>query len=113
MAIQNALVAAPPYRVEEALTRLGANLRTARVRRKLSLQDVADKIGVGRHVVANAERGKPLTGVIVYLAMLWAYDLLDQLSEVADPARDSQGLALELASEKSRVRRREAMSNDF
>ncbi len=37
---------------------LGANPRTARPRRNLAIEDVTAKIGVGRHVVADAERGK-------------------------------------------------------
>jgi hypothetical protein len=50
MVARNQLLDAPPYPVEQALTRLGQRLRTARVRRNFTIQEVADKIGtVHRH----------------------------------------------------------------
>ena len=72
MSTRNLLLSAPPYPVEQALKSLGTNLRTARLRRNLSLEDVAAKIGVGRHVVAAAEKGKPSTGIAIYAGLLWA-----------------------------------------
>ncbi len=85
---RNALLAALPYEVESSLTTLGAQLKLARLRRNLSIADVAEKIGVSRFAVAAAERGKPTTGIAIYAALLWAYDLIGQLTEVADPKRD-------------------------
>jgi transcriptional regulator with XRE-family HTH domain len=38
--------------VEQALKRLGANLRTARLRRNLTLRAVAEKIGTGARAVS-------------------------------------------------------------
>jgi transcriptional regulator with XRE-family HTH domain len=110
---RNKLVTAPPYQVEQTLQRLGANLRTARLRRNLTLEDVAAKIGTGRRAVADAEKGKPSTGVAVYAAMLWALDLLDQLDLVAAPERDEEGQTLALARERARARPRTELSNDF
>lgn len=113
MTARNKLVTAPPYQVEQTLQRLGANLRTARLRRNLTLEDVAEKIGTGRRAVADAEKGKPSTGVAVYAAMLWALDLLDQLDLVAAPERDEEGQTLALARERARARPRTELSNDF
>lgn len=113
MTARNKLVTAPPYQVEQTLQRLGANLRTARLRRNLTLEDVAEKIGTGRRAVADAEKGKPSTGVAVYAAMLWALDLLDQLDPVAAPERDEEGQTLALARERARARPRTELSNDF
>lgn len=48
MARKNILTTHPPYAVEKALKRLGMNLRTARLRRNLTLEEVAVKIGAGR-----------------------------------------------------------------
>jgi len=113
MTARNKLVTAPPYAVEQALQLLGTNLRTARVRRNLTLDEVAEKIGTGKRTVADAERGKPSTGIAVYVAMLWALDLLDQLGAVAAPERDEQGQALALARERERARPKTELSNDF
>lgn len=113
MAARNALISAPPYAVGQALKRLGANLRMARVRRGLTVADVAKKIGTGVRAVADAERGKASTGVAVYVALLWAYDLLSQFDPVADPAHDAEGQALAKTRERSRARRSRAADNDF
>jgi ribosome-binding protein aMBF1 (putative translation factor) len=113
MARRNALTASVPFEVETAIKRLGTNLRTARLRRNLALQEVAQKLGAGRHVIARAEAGKISTPVAVYVGLLWTYGLLDQLSEVADPAEDKEGLALSLATQRSHARRVEDLDNDF
>lgn len=113
MSARNQLLAAPPFPVEQALKRLGANLRTARLRRNLTVEDVAQKIGAGKRAVMDAEKGKASTGIAVYAALLWAFDLLDQLNEVADPAKDAEGQTLALSQERSRARHKEDLGDDF
>src|SRR5580704_19423762 len=94
MVRKNVLVTAPPYAVEQALKRVGTYLKTARLRRNLSLQVAAAKIGTGVRAVRDAEAGRPGTSAAVYAALLWAYDLLSPFADLADPARDEAGLAL-------------------
>ena len=113
MTALNKLAVAPPYAVEQALKRLGANLRTARLRRNLTMDDLAQKIGTGTRAVANAEQGKPTTGVGVYTTMLWALDLLGQLDKVAAPEMDDEGQSLALTRERSRARPKTGLDNDF
>jgi hypothetical protein len=59
------------------------------------------------------EKGKASTAIGVYVAALWALDLLEHLSSVADPTKDAEGLALALARERSKVRKTEVLDNDF
>jgi transcriptional regulator with XRE-family HTH domain len=113
MTARNALTTAPPYAVATALSTLGANIRTARVRRGLSAQDFGRKIGVDRRTVTEAEKGKPSTAVAVYAALLWALGMIDQLSAVADPTADEEGRTLALAREPKRARRQGTLDNDF
>lgn len=113
MARKNVLTSTPPYAVEKALKRLGANLRTARLRRNLTIEDVAGKIGTGRRAVMDAEKGKGSTSSAVYVALLWAYDLLDHVRDVADPALDEEGLTLSLAKDRVRARTKEGLDNAF
>jgi transcriptional regulator with XRE-family HTH domain len=113
MTARNKLLTAPPYAVEQTLKRFGANLRTARLRRNLTIEDMAQKIGTGPRAIADAEKGKPSTGIAVYAAMLWALDLLNQLDEVATPEKDDEGQALALARERSRARPKMGSDNDF
>lgn len=113
MTATNTLTTTPPHSVEQALTRLGANLRTARLRRNLTIAEVAEKIGTGPRPVSDAEKGKATTAAAVYVALLWAYDLLDPLGDVADPAMDEEGLALSMRRERARARASERLDNDF
>lgn len=113
MAKKNILTSTPPYAVEQALKRLGANLRTARLRRNLTIDAVAEKIGTGRRAVMDAEKGRPGASAAVYIALLWAYDLLNQISEVADPARDDEGLALTTSRKRARAPVKGDLGSDF
>lgn len=113
MAKKNPLLTTPPYAVEQALTRLGTNLRTARLRRNLTIEEVAEKIGTGPRAVSDAEKGKPSTGIAVYMALLWALDLLSQMEDVADPAKDKEGLTLAMSRERTRARQSGEIDNDF
>jgi hypothetical protein len=103
----------PPHLVEQALKQLGGNLRVARARRKLTILEAAHKIGTGPRAVMDAEKGKPSTSVGVYVALLWAYDLLAPLSELANPNTDELGLTLASRTAGSRVRRSKGLSGDF
>jgi hypothetical protein len=113
MAARNPLLEAPPYAVEDALLKLGQRLRTARLRRNLTVTEAGKKIGAGARAVADAEKGKPSTGVAIYVALLWAFDLLSDFEELADPARDLEGLALASRQERGRARHPKGLDNEF
>jgi transcriptional regulator with XRE-family HTH domain len=113
MSATNKLFVAPPHPVERALKGLGTNLRTARIRRKMTIEAVATRIGTGPRAVMEAEKGKPSTGAAVYLALLWVYGLLAPVEELADPTKDTEGLARDSASERVRARKSGALDNDF
>ena len=113
MTAKNTLTQAPPNPVEQAIKRLGVNLRTARLHRNLTIDNVARKIGTGPRAVSDAERGKISTGIAVYTALLWVYDLLGPMSDLADPARDEEGLALSMLRERARGMKPEELDSDF
>ena len=113
MTAKNTLIQAPPYPVEKAIRNLGANLRTARLRRNLTIEEVGEKIGTGPRAVSDAEKGKISTGIAVYTALLWVYDLLGPMNELANPAFDEEGLSLSLSKERARGRAKEELDNDF
>lgn len=103
----------PPFAVEKSLKRLGANIRTARLRRKLRLEDLAERIGASRFALADAEKGKATTSIVIYVGALWALDLLKDLEKVADPDRDDEGKLLEQSRTPGRADRSRALDNDF
>jgi transcriptional regulator with XRE-family HTH domain len=113
MTKKNILTEAPPYAVEQAIKRLGANLRTARLRRNLTVKDVAEKIGTGPRAVSDAEQGKITTGIAVYIALLWTYDFLDPMEILANPATDEEGMASNMRRKRARSARPEELDSDF
>jgi transcriptional regulator with XRE-family HTH domain len=113
MIARNNLLEAPPYAVEQSLKKVGRNLRLARLRRQQTIEDVAERIGTGRRAVRDAENGKASTGVAVYAALLWAYDLLAPFDQLADPLTDIGGLALAAAKGNKRARKAGDLDNEF
>jgi transcriptional regulator with XRE-family HTH domain len=113
MKARNALLGATPFQVEQTLKKLGGDLKTARLRRNLTAQEVAQKIGTSRFAVADTEKGKPSTNVATYAALLWAYGLIDRLADLADPNKDEEGTRLSLSRLPARARHRRKLNNDF
>lgn len=103
----------PPAAVQEALERLGRNIRTARLRRKLPQEQLAQRMGVSRFVVADIEKGKPTTGIAAYMGALWVLGLLTHMRDVADPERDEEGKTLERARSPKTARSRRVLSDEF
>ena len=103
----------PPAEVEDILRRLGNNLRTARLRRRLRIQDIADRLGTSRFTVANVEKGKPGASGAAYFGVLWALGLLDDADHLADPDRDEEGKTLESARLPTQAPRRRRLHDDF
>ena len=113
MVARNSLSTATPYAVERAIKKVGNDLRVARLRRKFTIEEVAEKIGTGPRAIRDAERGKSSTGIAVYAALLWAYGLLSPLEELADPQSDEEGLALADLDVNARARKSRTLNNDF
>lgn len=108
------IVKAPPAAVEETLRKLGGNIRTARLRRKMRLVDLAKKVGISRYAMSDIEKGKPSTAIASYLGAVWALGLLDDMKEVADPDHDIEGRILEKArAPKTAGKRKKELDNDF
>ena len=113
MARVSKIAASPPHAVEQALITLGRNIRTARLRRKLTRAELAERIGLSRYVMADIERGKATTAIVAYLGALWALGLLEPMATLADPDRDLEGKALESARSPKTAPKRKALDDDF
>jgi DNA-binding XRE family transcriptional regulator len=97
----------------QALIRLGARIRMARVRRKLRQEDLANQIGRARATVVAIEKGSSSTEIGAYVTALWALGLLQELELVADPGLDRDGQALSFSAADKRVRPRQQLNNKF
>jgi transcriptional regulator with XRE-family HTH domain len=92
-----------PSQVRQALAALGQNLNIARRRRRQSRDEFARRLGVSRPTVERLEKGDPKVSAGAYFTALWAVDLLP--TDLADPAKDRAGIALERRRLPKRARR--------
>lgn len=103
-----------PAEVERILLRLGQNIRTARLRRGMRLQDLAQRVGVSRYAMSDAEKGKPTTAIATYITALWVLQLSDGLLNIADPNHDREGKMLEsLRLPRTAAKHKKGLDNDF
>jgi transcriptional regulator with XRE-family HTH domain len=103
----------PPAAVEEILNRLGRNIRTARLRRRLSMKELAERIGISRYIMSDIEKGKPTTAIAAYIGALWALGLHRDIRELADPDSDEEGKILERARSPRTAPKRKIIDDDF
>jgi transcriptional regulator with XRE-family HTH domain len=71
------------YKAEKILKELGENIRLARLRRKLSTKQVAERAGIGRTTLYEIEKGKPNVSIGNYAQVLSVLGLEDGLLNVA------------------------------
>jgi len=105
MTARNKLQEQIPLPVSQSLLQMGKKLRAARLRRNMTIAEVAERIGTGIRAVMDAEKGKASTGIVVYFALLWLYDLLDQIGNIAEGERDASGHLMEQPIERIRARK--------
>lgn len=106
------LTSQPPREVLKHLEELGLRVRTARVRRRMSTEDLAQACGIGRRTLYRIESGESGIALGTFLSVLWKLGLLDTLHGVANPDTDEHGKTLEAASRPQRVRA-PTPDNDF
>ena len=110
---RNQLFIAQPYRVESAVKRLGEPAQSKDSLRRLTIPQVAERIGTGVRAVADAEKGNAFAGIAVYASLLWLYDLLREFEDLANPLKDKHGIALADRNEPERARQSRGLDNDF
>src|SRR5690242_2542811 len=93
-----------PLDVQQAISRLGDNIRLARQRRRMSQDDVAKACQVTRKTVYGLEKGDPGTSLGTTFSVLWTLGLLSSAQALADPDQDEHGKILDAARQPKRVR---------
>ncbi|MEP7242450.1 MAG: helix-turn-helix transcriptional regulator [Gammaproteobacteria bacterium] len=96
----------PSLAVRRTLRKLGLDIRDARRRRGLPAAVVAERAFTSRPTLRRIEAGDYTVGIGIYAAALQALGLLDGLSQVADPSRDTAGLAAAAENLPQRIRLR-------
>lgn len=85
----------PSISVRTGLKRLGADLKNARLRRRLKMVTVADRAGISRETLAKIQKGDPGVSMGSYASVIFAIGLGTQWMKLADIANDKTGQALD------------------
>ena len=102
-----------PLEVMTAAQRLGENVRIARIRRRLSQDDLAQACSITRKTLYALEKGAPGASIATAFAVLWKLGLLSTAAGLANPDADEHGKILEAARRPQRVRQPVDNDNDF
>ena len=71
------------YKTDKILVELGENIKFARLRRKLSAEQVAERAGISRKTLYEIERGRPNVNIGNYAQVLSVLGLENDLLNVA------------------------------
>jgi transcriptional regulator with XRE-family HTH domain len=97
-----------PAHVLRSLAKFGSDLAVARKKRRLTIQMMAERMGVARSTYLRAEKGDPTVSLGIYAMALFVLGLGEPLGELIDARRDDQGLLLEAERLPRRVRPRKS-----
>ena len=95
-----------PLPVKRALTKLGDDIKSARLRRRISMTLMAERAFISRSTLQKVEQGNPGVSLGIYATVLFILGMSDRLASLVDAATDSVGLQLEEERLPKRVRRR-------
>jgi transcriptional regulator with XRE-family HTH domain len=95
------------------LQQVGQNIKTARIRRNLTILELANRVHVDERTISRLEKGDPSINFKNLVTVLMVLGLEDSVFDLADPNADELGRALELQKYPKRVRKMDQLSDDF
>lgn len=94
-----------PGAAAAALRRLGGDLATARKRRKQSLREWSQRLGVSVPTLMRMEKGDATVSAGLYASALWLMGRHEALGQAADPQQDLAALESDVSEARERYRR--------
>ena len=89
-----------------ALEALGANIKTARLKRRISVKGFAERIGVSESTVARLEKGDDGVSIGTLAMACLVLGEIDRISDFLDAGTDDTGLLLDRESLPKRIDRK-------
>ena len=86
-----------------ALEALGNNIKTARLKRRISLKGFAERIGVSERTVIRLEKGDVGVSMGTLAMACLVLGEIDRISDLLDPGSDDIGLLLDRESLPKRI----------
>lgn len=94
--------------VRRSLGKLGADIATARRKRNLTVEMMAERVGAAKTTYLKVEKGAPTVSMGIYAMALFVLGFGDAIGEIVDPRRDDVGLLLDADRLPKRVRPKKA-----
>lgn len=95
----------PSILAKRHIRKIGADLRVARLRRRLPMEVVAERALVSRNTLARVEKGDPAVSFGIYASVMQALNLIERLPDVAAEDRVGVELANEQLPKRIRAKR--------
>lgn len=70
-------------KISKILIQLGENIKLARLRRRLSTQQISERAGISRPTLSAIEKGMPSVSIGLYLQVLFVLGLAEDIINVA------------------------------
>ena len=102
--MKSALPDSMPPKVRRSLAKFGGDLAIARKKRHLTVQMMAQRLGVAKSTYERVERGAPSVSMGTYATALSVLGLGEPFGELVDPGTDEQGLLLDVQRLPQRIR---------
>jgi transcriptional regulator with XRE-family HTH domain len=97
-----------PRSLEQKMEIVGEQIRLARLRRNLTIAQVADRATCSPQTVARIEKGAPTVAIGIYLRVLYALQLEDDILHLAGDDEIGRRLQdLSLTGERRRASKKE------
>ncbi len=93
-----------PIPVKRILRGLGLDIRTARLRRRITMQLMAERAGISRTTLAKVEKGDPSVTMGIYASILFVLGLLPNFETLFSGDKDRLGKMLEEEQLPKRIR---------
>ncbi|MDR2891913.1 MAG: helix-turn-helix domain-containing protein [Deltaproteobacteria bacterium] len=93
----------PSISVRQSLRTFGADIKTARLKRRLTMALVAERAEIGLSTLGKIQKGDPDVSLGNYASVLFALGIGTPFTELLNPASDATGLLLDAERLPKRV----------
>lgn len=93
-----------PIPVKRALSKLGKDIRSARIRRRITMELMANRASISRTTLTKIEKGDPSVSFGSYATVIFILGLTSNLENLFDVHKDELGRNLEEENQSQRVR---------
>jgi DNA-binding XRE family transcriptional regulator len=100
-----------PIPVKKALKKLGQDIRSARIRRRITMDLMAKRASISRTTLTKIEKGDPTVSLGTYATIFFILGMVSHLANALDLNKDELGRDLEQANLPQRVRSPRISSN--